>query len=83
MNVMRAYPHYCTEREIKAVDDALKETEKMIDGDDRKKFIHMIFFKKSHTIAGAAMNIPISERTAQRWHSDFIRLVGYYLKLDE
>jgi len=44
----------------------------------------MVFWRRSHTLDGAALSIPCSYRTAQRYHSEFILLVaGFYGLLDE
>lgn len=63
-------------REREAVQAAVEDTEGMRDGAERMKLIDMVFWKQTHTLAGAAMQIPCSERTAQEWHRQFIRLVA-------
>lgn len=74
--MIRRYPDRCLPNEKEAVESAI-ETTKMVDtGEERLKIIDMVFLKRSHTLEGAAMAAHISNRTAQRWHADFIREVG-------
>lgn len=68
-------------RRLEAVRDAVKETERYSNGRDRLKIIELVFWKRTHTLAGAALQIPVSERTAVRYHGDFIRAVEKRLDL--
>lgn len=63
-------------REIDAVDAAIEATKKLNDGELRLKLVDIIFWKRTHTLEGAAMILHISERTARRWHTEFIRTVA-------
>lgn len=63
-------------KEKNAVREAIEATKDMKDGTDRLKIIDMVFWKKTHTLSGAAMRIPCSERTARRWHTEFIKEVA-------
>ena len=63
-------------REKNAVKNAIDKTLKKDDGKDRIKVIELVLFKQTHTIDGAAQIVCCSERTARRWHTDFIRLVA-------
>lgn len=56
--------------------DAVTETGQLVDGAERLKLVDMVLWKRTHTIQGAAMAIFVSDRTAQEWHRQFIRLVG-------
>lgn len=73
------------QKQFESVEAALRLTRSFKDGGDRIKLIDLIFWRQTHDIAGAAMKIPVSERTAQRWHADFIKCVaGFYgLELEE
>ena len=64
------------QREFDAVDKAIQATKRFRDGSDRIKLIRLVFWDKSHTISGAAMQIPCSYDTAQNWHCEFIRLTA-------
>lgn len=59
-----------------AVADAIAETEQLVDGAERLRLIDLVLWKRTHTLQGAAMAVYVSERTAQEWHRQFIRLVG-------
>ena len=48
----------------------------MQDGEERLKFIRLVFWDKTHTLEGAAMEVNCSDRTARRWHTDFIKCVA-------
>lgn len=65
-----------TKAESEAVRDAVTETGQLVDGSERLKLVDMVLWKRTHTIQGAAMAIFVSDRTAQEWHRQFIRLVG-------
>ena len=65
-----------TKDELAAVKDAIEETEQMIDGSERIRLIDLVLWKRTHTLQGAALACYVSERTAQEWHRQFIRLVG-------
>lgn len=75
--MIRRYPDgYVNEKEAAAVKSAIDGTNQMNNGDDRLKIIDLVFWKRTHTLPGAAMQIPCSERTARRWHTEFIKEVA-------
>lgn len=43
---------------------------------ERRRLVSMVLIHQSHTIPGAAMKLHVSERTAQRWHAEFICAVA-------
>ena len=59
-----------------AIEKVLKQTEAEIYGDLRVKAINMLYFAKTHTFAGTAQNLHVSERMLQMWTSEFINAVG-------
>lgn len=63
-------------KESCAVSQAVSETGSMQDGEERLKFIRLVFWDKTHTLEGAAMAVNCSDRTARRWHTDFIKCVA-------
>ena len=63
-------------REMEAVRRAVDETFRTRDGRSRVELIEMCFWRRSHSIAGAAMKLGISERTALRWHGEVIKTVA-------
>lgn len=64
-----------------AVDEAIRQTMEKPSGNDIMRLVQKVHFDRTHTIAGAAMEIPISENQAGRWHGDFVRLVAKLLDL--
>lgn len=71
------------QRQYEAVNLALRQTANLPDGDLRTELIDLIYWQQRYKLHGAAMKIGISPRTAVRWHSSFIRLVGFYFGLLE
>jgi len=63
-------------REYEAVNEAVEETAQMKDGADRLMVIDLVLWKGTHQIPGAALQVPCSERTAQQWHADFIKMTA-------
>lgn len=65
------------QREYEAVQRAIKMTESAPKtGSLRMKLIDLIFWKRSHSLEGAALDLYISYQTARGYHSDFIYLVA-------
>lgn len=72
------------QREYEAVRRAIEQTQGYINSKERLMIIDKVFWKRSHTLEGAALLIPCSWRTAAQWHGEFIKLVAqYYGLLDE
>ena len=69
------------QRRYDAVRAAIADTEQMKSGRQRIELIDRVYWKRSHTLFGAAMCVPVSERTAHSWNSEFIQLVEKYLDL--
>ena len=81
--MVRRYPERTNANEREAVVKALEQTKSMPDGEQRLAIIEMMYIEKTHTLAGAALRIPCSERTARRWHSQFIWAVANNFKCDK
>lgn len=69
------------QREYEAVKRAIAATERMTASRDRLKIIKLVFWSRSHTLSGAALMVPCSYTTAQRYHSDFIMAVASFYGL--
>ena len=69
-------------REVDAVEAAVVFTKGLNDGELRVQLVDIIFWKRTHTLEGAAMILHVSERTARRWHTEFIRTVAKEFGLD-
>ena len=61
---------------VDAISSALDEISRRKDGDDIIRLIDLVYFRKSHTLQGAAMALAMSEITAKRKNGDFIRLTA-------
>lgn len=69
-------------REYEAVQTAIEQTERMSNGHNRLKVVELVFWKQTHYISGAALQIPCSEKTAKRYHADFIKAVAQNFRCD-
>ncbi len=70
------------ERELDAVERAVKSTRRGPDGKIRMRVVELVYFRGTHTIEGAAQQVYVSYMTAWRWCDGFIRLVGKNLGLE-
>lgn len=59
-----------------AVLDAVTETERMADGENRLRLIKMLHWGGALTIEGAARAIPCGSATAKRWQRLFFVMVA-------
>ncbi len=66
---------------LEAVERAIAETKRMPNGKWRVCIIERVYFRKSHTLQGAADYCHVSYGAAKEWHGDFIRLVAEHLGL--
>ena len=64
------------QREYEAVRSAIEATKLMANGTARIQLIDLIFWRRSHTLEGAALKIGYSYRTACRYHREFIMMVA-------
>lgn len=69
-------PHILTDSQMEAVCRAIDETMLLQSGEQILRVVDLVLIKRTHTIAGAALTIPVSEDTAKRWHGNFIRAVA-------
>lgn len=74
-NILRTYPEVTQEEEA-AVHAAVQATKQMDDGAVRLKMVDAVFFRRTHTLEGAAQLVSCSYATAKRWQQDFIREVA-------
>lgn len=68
-------------RLVEIVDDMLAEIERMRDGRHRVELIRLTYFDRSHTLYGAAMTIPISERQAKKWNAIVMSIMAEKMQL--
>ena len=68
------------QRRYDAVRAAVSETERMKHGHQRMELIDRVYWKRSHTLYGAAMCAPVSEATAKRWNGYICAVGGRKIK---
>lgn len=59
-------------KEYEAVEKTIQDTLRYQNGTERMKLVEMVFFKRTHTLHGAAMALFVSYGTAKSWHNKFI-----------
>lgn len=69
--ILYRYPK-CASFEREAVEEAVKATEQLAGGQNRLEVVSLVFFRKTHKLAGAALQIPCGYETAKRWQGQFI-----------
>lgn len=77
-------PEERTDKENRLVDiveRTLSEIERMKDGRHRVELIRLTYFDHSHTLYGAAMTIPISERQAKKWNNALMMVMAEKMQL--
>lgn len=69
------------QRKLDAVRYAIETTTRYRNGELRIRLIDLIYWRKTHTLTGAAMKIHVAEITAKNWHNDFVELVDAYMRI--
>lgn len=69
------------QRALDAVSAAIQTTMRYRNGDLRVKIIDLVYWRQTHTLEGAAMEVHVSLDAAKRWHSAFIELVDAYFRI--
>ena len=72
---------YTKQREFEAVRRAIEATKRLEGGDRRVMIIDLVYWKNSHTLAGAAMKAGYSYDRAKQLHRDFIVTVAKHYGL--
>lgn len=60
-----------------AISDAVRETARMGTGDARLAIIDLVYWRRTRTLQGAALDVGYSYDRAKDFHAEFIRLVAY------
>lgn len=63
-----------------AVEHALRMTELFRTASKRRRLVELVYWRRTHTVYGAGVEIGVSEETAKRWNSDFLLCVAGYLR---
>lgn len=64
------------QREYAAVGAAIHKTKSLKSGETRLRIIDLVYWKKTHTLEGAAMATHCAYDTAKAYHSAFLNLVA-------
>lgn len=64
------------QREYEAVRRAVEAIRKLQNGKEWNMIIDLVYWKNSHTLAGAAAAVGYSEDRVKQLHGDFIRMVA-------
>lgn len=62
-----------------AISDAVRETARMGTGDARLAIIDLVYWRRTRTLQGAALDVGYSYGRAREFHQEFIRLVAFYM----
>lgn len=55
-----------------AVERALRMLKAFRTAEKRRRLVEMVYFRRTHTILGAAVALEVSEVTARQWSRDFL-----------
>lgn len=69
---------YTKQREYEAVRRAVETVKRCPTANDRLSLVDMVFWKRSHTLSGAAYKLNLSYTTAQRYHGEFVVAVAQF-----
>lgn len=84
--VLRDYPKICAkppekrsrneQRRFETVNALLEQVNQLPDAKEKRQFIKLVYFRESHNLYGAAIELYISTRTAVRWNSEIMRIAA-------
>lgn len=46
----------------------------------RRRLVELVYWRQTHTVYGAGVELGVSEETAKRWNGDFLLTVAGYLQ---
>lgn len=68
------------QRKHDAVEQAFEISKQLTSGPSRAQLIELVYFRRTHTVEGAALRIPVSNRQAWAWNNDFLLLIWARLR---
>ena len=63
-----------------AVEHALRMMSLFRTAAKRRQLVELVYWRRTHTVYGAGVEIGVSEETAKRWNGDFLLCVAGYLR---
>jgi hypothetical protein len=64
------------QKEYEAVRMAVEATRRLQNGEQRLRIIDLVYWKRSHTLEGAALSVGYGYDRARQLHGEFVRLVA-------
>ncbi|MCD8147512.1 MAG: hypothetical protein LUD84_09610 [Clostridiales bacterium] len=80
---LRVLPDKQEQRELEAVEAALRVVQARPDGEITVQLVRLVFWQRTHTLEGAAQTVHVSYRTARRKVNGFLVLVAENMGLTE
>ena len=68
--------HIYLSKSIESVDYALLQVKRFSEGEKTIKLFELVYYNKTYTIIGAAMELGISEITAKRYNAYLVKMVA-------
>ncbi len=69
------------QRRVEIISQALDTVQRMPNALSRRKVIDLVYFQQAYTLYGAALQIPVGERTAQRWNAELMSVIAEIMDL--
>ena len=87
--VLRSYPELCSkngrtkneQKRVEIVRRVLETVERMPNAMGRMEIIKRVYFDGTHTLQGAALLLPVSERQAQKWNRELMETMEKIMDL--
>lgn len=64
---------------LEAVAHGLAMQEHLSAAQKRRRMVELVYWRRTHTLLGAAVEVGVSEETAKRWNADLLLLVWSWL----
>ena len=78
---LRAYPKAKARGDdTSAIDIALEQQKAYYNGAERMRMVDLVYFRRSHTITGAAMEVQYSPEAVQRWNAELVHAAAAALR---
>lgn len=75
---LRTLPDADDQRAYDAARLAMAAIQAEPNGEFKRRFVELVYWRKTHNQIGAALEIGISERTAKRWNHQVLMKVGRF-----
>lgn len=82
---LRAYPKAKARGDkaiVAAVERALKQQRRYYNAEARLRMIELVYFKRTHTLYGAALQVEYSPETIKKWNQELLSAVDVALQYE-